>query len=327
MGTIARRVVIVAVLAGLAAGCDIETAVLKLFEDQGLHLLKPARSYIEVGGLVVVPKNGKPVYIDRLDAIPANATEPPAVTFSAVVLKESKGKSMDLGTTLAAIQGVLPVSLAAGFNKSQQVELAQINASGERLRFPTLASLIQARETRKLLTSELQRKGRAFVVWEVYRSTGLSVKGSGNVGLDVGIALGQSSPAVGATTTAAASAAAPTASPSPVTSPASPSPTPSPSPSASPTASPSPGAKKDEPFSATWKRTTTYELSLNVTTPIPIAVRLAEVVLTPAGTLELRPGAFKFKGTLGAPTDVERYTGSLDDRSLALERVRVEELE
>src|SRR5262245_12132598 len=54
-----------------AASCDPERSTQDLFRRQGLNLLKPARDYIRIGGLVVRKGNGPMEYIDPLDPVPA----------------------------------------------------------------------------------------------------------------------------------------------------------------------------------------------------------------------------------------------------------------
>jgi len=48
---------------------DPDRAALKLFSDQGLTILQPARSYVRAGGLVVLPQRGRPEYLDPLDVV------------------------------------------------------------------------------------------------------------------------------------------------------------------------------------------------------------------------------------------------------------------
>ena len=53
--------------------CDPQKDALKLFQQQGLTVLEPARDYIALGGIFVVPSSGNPVYLDRTTHFPVRA--------------------------------------------------------------------------------------------------------------------------------------------------------------------------------------------------------------------------------------------------------------
>jgi hypothetical protein len=66
--------VVIVVFAGIIlVSCDDpEQAAMKVFTDQGLVLLRPARDYVKVGGIVVLPKNGQPEYLDPYNDVSSN---------------------------------------------------------------------------------------------------------------------------------------------------------------------------------------------------------------------------------------------------------------
>jgi hypothetical protein len=321
----------VAAIAIVVASCDPQKAALKVFTDQGLHVLKPARTYVEVGGIVVLPKRGIPYYVDRRDPLPADPGS--TINFDSIIPAELKKESSGFGVALAAIQGILPVSLNAKFDREQTVQLSQIKAPGTRLNFDTLSSLLSGSRTGPFLTETLKagRSDRVFLVWEVYRAEGFTLKATKAMDIGIGIDLELPAPSLPASApTAAATAAAKptvvgttTAVPSSLPAASTPSSTstssttPSPTASTTPQATPSPSSD----LSGTWKRRGEYELGFTATTPYPFAVRLAEVVMGNGGRIELRPGGFKFPASLGA-TNLEKYTAAPDESgpSIAMER-------
>jgi hypothetical protein len=275
--------------------CDPRAAARRVFTDQGLHVLTPARTYIELGGIVVVPSSGAPYYVDRLDSLPSGATDK-AVDFVAVLLKESLKQTTGLGSAVSALQSVIPVPLNVQFDRTQVVELAQVDASGSRLRIPTVQSLVQLPGTQKWISDELSRKARTFVIYEVYAAKSLSVKTENNNALKIGLQVGETT----SSTNTPGSAKAP-------------------SPDEKSEKSKAPESSSG--ISGSWKRVSNYELALQSQRELPFAVRIAEVVRGKAG-LELRPGSFKFKGGLASGTDVERYTALVDAAApeLSIER-------
>jgi hypothetical protein len=357
------------------SACDPTDAAAKVFQKEGLHLLEPIRSYIEVGGLVVVPKTGSPYYVDRLDKLPDGSGDKPVVDFDAVLAKETRDQTASLGAATNAMQSLVFAPINFTLDSSQDVAFGQIVASGERLPIPSVQSLIALASTKDWIVRELSNHNRVLIVYEVYRAKQLSIRSTNNTTLHIGLDVGKSSTnqgtgnaspssdpkAAAATPTNAAGAsgggsgspAGPSATTPSSTSggqsassagqargqtagtttsqtPTPSSPTNAPA-SASQTASCSGTAaaapaktSSDAPnssgISASWLRTSTYELSLCADKSYPFAVRLAEVIPQNGNPNlpVLQPGSFKFDGTLGAPTDTERFTAFVDKNAPSL---------
>ncbi|HZL29297.1 MAG TPA: hypothetical protein VFC39_22425 [Acidobacteriaceae bacterium] len=182
-------------LAVIPTGCDPTTAIYKIFSDQGLTLVKPARSYIQIGGLVILPKGtNQLLYQDPWDVIDQaagqNAT-PPSTDFSAVIMSQSdkSASGVDFKAVLAQL-----VSLPLGFDLShnRSLTLGQIQANGTRYTTPMMAALVAKPNTATALRDRLNEGSRVFVIQEVYTGTSLSVT-SGS-GTNISASLGSGGP-------------------------------------------------------------------------------------------------------------------------------------
>jgi hypothetical protein len=155
------------------SGCNAQSAAYSLFTKQGLNLLRPARDYIQPGGMVFVPKKGNPEYEDPKDDV---ASEKGNLTdFKASILEETANKKAGLGAALSLATTIVPMPISAGAQSGQQVSLKQIDTTGVRLNTDPLDRLIAAPNTSKAAAAELQRGMRVFVVQEIYKATSLDL--------------------------------------------------------------------------------------------------------------------------------------------------------
>jgi len=259
-------------------GCNAQSAAYSLFANQGLNLLRPARDYIQPGGMVFVPKKGNPEYDDPKDEV---ASEKGNLTdFKASILEETANRKTGLGAALSLATTIVPVPISAGAQSGKQVSLKQIDTTGVRLNTDALDRLIAAPNTSKAAAAELQRGTRVFVVQEIYKATSLDLHAEDNKAFDLHFNDGK----------AVADCKL---------------------------ASQSGNTKSDNATKDTGKTQTNtsssaqsklgagvalciaddYTLKLTTKDPIPFAVRLAELEM-PQGTLQRNRGSI-FKGTLG----------------------------
>lgn len=175
----------------LLYSCDPQKDALKLFTQQGLTVLKPARDYIALGGLFVVPRNGTPVYLDPYDTLPGTTSG--ANPFQAVIMKQSASNSIGLNAAVGTLGGLVTIPAGLKFLDSSQVQLGQINSSGTRYTSQMVTALITKPSTSAAIQGQLQdgqgknTGNRVFVVQELYTSTSLSLKYSKGVGLAAAI--------------------------------------------------------------------------------------------------------------------------------------------
>jgi len=176
----------VAVLALNLACDDPQTAIFRIFARQGLTLLQPARDYITIGGIVVLPHGSNTLqYLDPSDSlIPAAGT---STNFQAVIANQT-----DTTTTAAQVAFALTkiISLPIGFsfnNGPQTVKLTQINASGQRYTSPMISTLLKKHDTAEEINRRLNEHDRVFVIQEVYTATSLSVSASSNMALQANV--------------------------------------------------------------------------------------------------------------------------------------------
>jgi hypothetical protein len=166
----------------LAAGCeDPQAKILKVFTDQGLTLVKPARNYIKIGGIVLLPKGTKKLdYEDPYDTLtPANGT---SISFQAILGSETDTSSTGAQASVALAQMVkLPFGFK--FEDGQTVKLSQIDADGSRYARPMISTLLKKKDTADEMSSRLKEGDRVFIIQEVYTATSLSVSSSTNVAL------------------------------------------------------------------------------------------------------------------------------------------------
>jgi hypothetical protein len=169
----------------LLVGCDDplkETQ--KIFGAQGLVLLAPARDYIKPGGLVVLPSNGGPVYLDPFDPDIAGQNGN-YVEFKSIIAAQAKNQVTGLDVALSAISTVIPLPAKLSFQKGQQVKLAQIDTAGQRILTGTVLQLLKRKATGDALRGQLAQKNRAFVVQEIYTARSISMSSASNAALDV----------------------------------------------------------------------------------------------------------------------------------------------
>lgn len=164
-------------------GCNAESDALNLFSHNRLNLLRPARDYIQPGGMVFVPKNGSPEYDDPKDNVvpeKGNLTD-----FRASILQETANKKTGLGAALSLAATVIPMPINAGFQSSKDVSLKQIDTTGLRLNTNDLDKLIAAPNTSQAAAAELRRGTRVFVVQEIYKATSLDLSAADNVAFNL----------------------------------------------------------------------------------------------------------------------------------------------
>jgi hypothetical protein len=171
----------------LLCSCDPQAAVLKLFTAQGLTVLEPARSYIALGGIFVISKNGTPIYMDPSDSLPATAGA--ASKFDATILQESGDKTAAFDAAVGTLGALVAIPAGLKFSHSAQVQLGQIDASGSRFTTQQSAALIKMPATKEAVHGQLDGGGgnRVFVVQEIYTAKSLSVKSSSSTGLAAAI--------------------------------------------------------------------------------------------------------------------------------------------
>lgn len=284
-------------------GCDPQKAINKIFIDQGLTLLKPARSYIALGGVVVLPKHGRMQYLDPYDSM--SAANGASTDFQAVIEKQVNATATGADVS-AALGSLVALPIGFKFSNNSQVQLAQINASGTRYTTQMMASLVKQSATESAIRPLIDSGSRVFVIQELYSSTGMSVKSSNGLGLEASYGgagsiptctVGNANPPTAPSGSGASSSdtqpksqdsnsgkakpATAAASPKPAT--AASTQTPSTGSSASPSMSVSVGVC----------RASSSELSFTSTNPIPFAVRLNEVYEASGNVLAIKMTDFK----------------------------------
>jgi hypothetical protein len=307
-------------IALVAQSCDPEKVALDVFRKQGLTLLRPARTYIEVGAIVVQPSSGQPRYIDPLDTVPTE--EKPTVDFDAVIMSEVQKRTTTLGTALSLVAQVVTVPVGLKFDRSREVTLSQIDTGGVRLRDKALEALIKRPSTSAKLKEHLKVKRKAYVIQEIYRSATMNVAATTGGSLSVGVGGGdvpECTPPKGegdktkekeaATAKSKGQEAAPSTAQDQQK-------------SGQPSTSQADAAKKKvaeeaaaeakDPEKATSSVGVCFAnqgktvLAFKSEKPLPFAVRLAEIELV-GGDLRVKIGDFKFPGSLGT-SEVERST-------------------
>lgn len=313
----------------LGACNDPRGAVENLFRQNGLHLVLPLRSYITLGGLVVVPSSGSPYYVDPLDPIPASM-QPGILDFKSVIARQTGSRATGLSAAAGLLQQLVKAPVTFQIAATQEVTLAQIDASGVRMKIPAVQSYIGLPETGKWIGKELAAKAKTFIIYEVYKGKDLTLEAASGQTLNVGLAVGASTagsghpapggpatPAGGSGQAAPSSAGTPPAAAPPAaaaTTTIAPEPACARSGTAAPAAAPAtaPATPDGTTASGYWVRTSTLRLALCGNDEYPFAIRVAQVVKNKQGQLELQPGNFKFPGTLGS-TDEERYSAMISD--------------
>jgi hypothetical protein len=154
-------------------GCNAQSAAFDLFSRQGLNLLRPARDYIQPGGMVFVPKKGNPVYEEPKDDVAPEKGN--LIDFRANILEETANKKAGLSAALTLAATIIPMPISAGAQSNKHVTLKQIDTTGVRLSTNALDGLIAAPNTSKAAAAAIPRGTRVFVVQEVYKTTSLDL--------------------------------------------------------------------------------------------------------------------------------------------------------
>ena len=184
------RALLSSVLFGLIVlgACDPQQQAMKIFTDQGLVLLQPARSYIQPKGIVILPKKGRPKYYDPLDTDLKTDDGTEISNFSAIVAQQTKNQSSALDIALGLLGKLIKIPAGLKYDGSQTVTLDQIDAGGSRLATTKMLALLKEANTKAFLVSALtpvpgQPTPRAFIVEEVYTTKSLSLKTTSNTAL------------------------------------------------------------------------------------------------------------------------------------------------
>lgn len=323
----------------MTSGCnDPEREALRIFHDQGLTLLRPARSYVTAGGLVVLPRGGHPEYLDPFDQMPS---EPGTyVDFKAIIAGETYKKSTGFSVALNGLGKVVSLPADLTYSGAQDVQLSQIETSGKRLVTGVVNALIAKKATGEAIHQQLAQGNRVFVVQEIYTGTGIELKSSTKTILDASYGTKGSVPNCASataepdTTKGEGSKSAPPASSSAATSKDSPaaekpnSDTKAPQsnadakqkgPSAKSSAAANKQATTGSGVSIGACKSTAYSLTLKSKDDIPFAVRLNEVILGNGG-LVVNYGSFQFPQSLGN-AEVEQATTFIDPSHPVLEEL------
>jgi hypothetical protein len=163
-------------------GCpDPQKAAITLMSKQGLVLLQPARSYISVGGLVVLPQHGRPSY---LDPVPGDVPSSDPSSFDAVIDAQQMKEQTGFSAALHGLATVVAFPVGFTYKGSGSVTMKQIDAAGTRLDTNKVDAVIQAASTKSKATAQLGQHMRVFIVQEVYRATSLSVVSSSSNALE-----------------------------------------------------------------------------------------------------------------------------------------------
>jgi hypothetical protein len=185
VGLVSAIALLLAILTIGLASCDAEKDALKLFSDQGLNLLRPARDYIRPGGMVFLVKGAPPEYDDPKDPVTpetGNLTD-----FKAVILAETKNKTGAFSAALSLAKSIIPtpLSFGAGAESSRDVKLKQIETTGQRLKTDPLDDLIKKPKTSQAAVSAIQGGKRVFIVQEIYKATSLDLQATDTKAMNI----------------------------------------------------------------------------------------------------------------------------------------------
>jgi hypothetical protein len=272
MQRILQVIAVLALIAPLSAQCNPQTAALRLFKNQGLNLLKPARDYILPGGLVVLAKGSAPQYMDPFDPVPDE--QGTLIDFKATIMNEVQKNTTGISAAFDFVRTVIPMPFSLTFGSNTTVTLAQIDTSGRRLRTPALLKFVNTASTSGVVSQHLISGARVFVVQEIYSGTSLDLASTTKQSLNVTFADGKTVPPCGSEKSEGTSAKT----------------------SATDTtkagAEPAAGQKPDNQGSTlavATCRNGDFALRFSTKNAIPFAVRLAELQGT-AGKIALKPG-------------------------------------
>jgi hypothetical protein len=169
----------------LAVGCDDpQKEIMKIFGHQGLNLIEPARSYIAIGGIFIVPKKGTSHYLDPYDSI-KSSTSGMSTDFQAIVLSETIGKEVGISAAMSGLAKLIPLPIGFSFDTTKKVKLDQIDTGGSRYRSQDVDALILMPQTKQKLISLLNadKDSKVYVVQEVYSAKAMSVSTVDNTSL------------------------------------------------------------------------------------------------------------------------------------------------
>jgi hypothetical protein len=318
---------VVAVATLGAQGCDAEKAALKVFKEQGLIVLRPARDYVRVGGLVSVRQNTA-TYRDPGDRVPTSSEM--ATKFRALVMQQDNKSSTGIGAALSALGSIVPIPVGLKLDSSRQMTLAQIDTGGVRLRSDALDAQIQKPRTKAKMLELIGAGSEVFIVQEVYTAKSLDLKATTNAAFGVSLGLGElQSCATGGQDKAkekekseepkkegaadqGKKQAAADAKPANATTPA----------VKDDVKSEANDNSKEEgtAVSVSVCRASEFTLRFAATEAIPFAVRLAPIEKVGAQGIRIRDGNFKFPKSLGS-SRIEKATAEMPERSaLSLQR-------
>jgi len=299
----------------LCVGCDPQDKIVQIFSNQGLTLLKPARSYIALEGIVVLPRKGRMQYIDPYDRLaPSEGT---ASDFSAVLHQEVDNEATGIQAAVSALAAVVSVPLGLQFDKAQQVQLDEIDSSGTRYASPAIDALLKKQNTSDKIRSLLKPGlgSRVFLVQEIYTAKSLSIKTSSGGDLNASFGGGGKPPTCSTDTAVSKDSSAPA-----TTTPKSPADdenktteieaaakavknavtTPLSNSNAAAAGTSEAKSGSDGAISVGVCKKTTASLSFTTGSYIPFAVRLNEVEIAPGNILQVKVTDFKVpKTTLG----------------------------
>jgi hypothetical protein len=320
----------------LSSGCDLENGGLKIFSDQGLTLLQPARSYVKVGGLVVSPRRGHLQYLDPFNTI---GSEPGTfVDFTAVIYGQTRNQSARLSVAVDSLRKIVSLPIGITYSSGEDVNLSQIDSSGTRLPTDKVSALIKQEATADAIKEQLALHNRVFVVQEVYTANGLTLTSSNNAAIDATVGGKVSVP--DCSSTGGGADKIPSGQPEDVASTGGESIAPTNGSGAknqnsqSNTASTSqsaeqksakakssgPAGKKDassQGDSVGVCKSSSSSLKFQSKTPIPFAVRLNEIVSAPGGLL-VKIGTFHLASPTLGNADVEQATAFIDQSNPVL---------
>lgn len=319
-----------AVLTVAAQSCDAQKQALRVFTDQKLNLLRPARDYVQPGGLVFLAPGGTPEYDDPVE--PVHPERGNLTDFRAVILEEARKSSTGFAAALGLANGILPVPIGLKMAGSSEVTLGGIETTGVRLQTTAIDSLLKRPAMIAAIVPDLKKRIRVFVVQEIYRATSLDLKATKNQKMEVSFnddtpvascSAGDGTKDTGKPTTKPEESKLGGAKPEtkPAESKAAESRPAESKPADTKTADTNPAGSKSAGDSQTDANTLpkiggsvciTREFSLKFTTktPIPFAVRLAELEILD-GQLRRKRGADVMKTTLGSGGEI---SASLIDR-------------
>jgi len=311
------------------SGClSPDQAILKIFTEQGLSLLEPARSYIALGGIFAVPKRGTSTYFDPYDTVPPDPGT--SSNFNAIIAQQSANQSTGISAAISGLAKVIALPVGLSFDKTKTVKLAQIDSGGTRYSSQKIDALLAMPNTAKKLNSLLAANDgtRVYLVQELYTAKSISISTTDDTSLSASLGAagkvatcsnGSTSGSNGSSSDgtktnqqggSGAGQKAPPTNSSGAAKPASPAQNSGSqakkqsSSGSSPTGSG--GSSEGASFSVC--HDVDSSLSFTSTSDIPFAVRLNEIYIAPGKTLSVRVTDFKLPNTALGTTDTKAST-------------------